>query len=335
MDGQAQSARRFAALLIALALAFAFVARQYLDRYAIPIPAAVAVYLSFLSLLVLALAPGAEAVRSVIPALFPGRKKFLFILIFLFPYFVYAAGARQFRWLPLLRLVAIAAPAPLLYLTFPVRKPPLFSWQDALLGTWMLAVVLFHRLQGVFTVAVNLHSINLDFMARLFLIAVASWTWTFIRPVHGLGYDFVLSKRVLTAAALNFALFALIAIPTGQAVHFISWNPHWRGPGQFSLDYLEIFLFIALLEELFFRGFLQNLLSRTFRRPWTGQLLASALFGLSHVFHAPAPNWRYVALASIAGWFYGSAYRSSGSILASSLTHALVDTAWRTFFSKI
>lgn len=335
MDGQPRSWRRFAALLIALAFVFAFVARQYLNRYAIPLPAAVAIYLCFLVQLTLVIAPGIEAARPVISAFFRGRRQFLVIAIFLLPYLIYAAGTHDFRWPALVRLLAIAAPPPLLYLTFPVRKPSIFRWQDALLGTWMLAAVLFHGLQGVFAVPINLHSINLDFMTRLFLIALASWTWTFIRPVPGLGYEFVVSKQVLTAAALNFALFALIAIPLGEAMHFISWNPHWRGPGEFALDYLEIFLFIALLEELFFRGFLQNLLSRTLRRPWTGQLLASCLFGLSHIFHAPVPNWRYVALASIAGWFYGSAYRSSGSIVASSLTHALVDTAWRTFFPKI
>ena len=48
---------------------------------------------------------------------------------------------------------------------------------------------------------------------------------------------------------------------------------------------------------------------------------------------SPFPNWRYVALASVAGWFYGSAYRNSGSLMASSLVHATVDTVWRTWLS--
>jgi membrane protease YdiL (CAAX protease family) len=63
-----------------------------------------------------------------------------------------------------------------------------------------------------------------------------------------------------------------------------------------------------------------------------GQLLASMAFGFSHVLLAPAPNWRYVLLACIAGWSYGAAFRWSGSLMAPSLTHALVDTAWRTWF---
>jgi membrane protease YdiL (CAAX protease family) len=53
---------------------------------------------------------------------------------------------------------------------------------------------------------------------------------------------------------------------------------------------------------------------------------------MSHVLLAPAPNWRYVALATLAGWFYGNAFRSGGTLMAPALAHALVDTAWRTWF---
>jgi len=99
------------------------------------------------------------------------------------------------------------------------------------------------------------------------------------------------------------------------------------------LSYLEIFLFVALLEELFFRGFLQTLLTGSLRSEWKAQSIASCLFGLFHILHAPFPNWRYVALASVAGWFYGSAFRQGGNLMASSLMHAMVDTVWRTWLS--
>jgi membrane protease YdiL (CAAX protease family) len=174
---------------------------------------------------------------------------------------------------------------------------------------------------------------NLDFMSRLFLISVASWCWTFVRVVPDLGYCFRSSREVVKQSAINFGLFAIIALPSSLAMHFTRWNPRWPGALSFFLDYLQIFLFIALLEELFFRGFLQNLLSKTMRSWVAGQALVSVLFGLFHILHAPFPNWRYVALASVAGWFYGSAYRVSGSLMASSLVHAAVDTVWRTWLS--
>jgi membrane protease YdiL (CAAX protease family) len=65
-----------------------------------------------------------------------------------------------------------------------------------------------------------------------------------------------------------------------------------------------------------------------------GQLIASLIFGLFHILHAPVPNWRYVILASIAGWFYGAAYRSGGTLFSSILVHATVDTVWRAFLTR-
>ncbi len=142
------------------------------------------------------------------------------------------------------------------------------------------------------------------------------------------------SAATLGAAARSFAWFALVAIPASLAMRFAAWNPRWRGLGEFVTNYVEILVFIAWLEELLFRGFLQSLLSRALRSDLRGRVIASAAFGMSHVLLAPAPNWRYVMLATVAGWFYGGAFLRSRNLVAPSLTHALVDTVWRTWFTK-
>ena len=88
-------------------------------------------------------------------------------------------------------------------------------------------------------------------------------------------------------------------------------------------------------EEFLFRGILQNFLTRSLpgeRRELYGLLIASLIFGAAHLHHAPVPNWRYAVLASLAGVFYGNAYRALGRLSASALTHALVDTAWHFWF---
>ena len=146
--------------------------------------------------------------------------------------------------------------------------------------------------------------------------------------------SFTVAAQLLKAAGGNFLWFALLALPAGLALRFIAWNPRWRGWPQLGLDFLQIFLFIALLEELFFRGFLQTLLAKTLRSEYGAQALVACLFGLFHILHAPFPNWRYVALATVAGWFYGSAFRQGGGVMAAALTHAAVDTVWRTFFTR-
>ena len=88
------------------------------------------------------------------------------------------------------------------------------------------------------------------------------------------------------------------------------------------------FFFIAVPEELFFRGWLQNLLEHRIGRN-RALFLTAALFGLAH-FNKRAIyfNWRYVLLAAIAGIFYGRAWRNQHRVGASAVTHATVDSIW-------
>jgi membrane protease YdiL (CAAX protease family) len=257
------------------------------------------------------------------------QQRSILILSWCLPYLVYAVGTRDFRGVALLRIFIVSAFLPLLYSLFPVSNLDRFAWQDFLVAVWLIAVLLSHQLAGIWN-----SPANLDFMGRLLLIAVSSGTWVFIRQVPRLGYEFSISSKIVRAAASNFFLFAVIAIPSSLALHFTEWHPLHVTVLSFCLDYLEIFLFIALLEELFFRDFLQTLISQSLRSERGGQLLIACLFGLFHILHAPFPNWRYVLLATVAGWFYGSAFLQGGNFMASALTHALVDTMWRTFFSK-
>jgi membrane protease YdiL (CAAX protease family) len=318
------------ALAGALAGLFAGVAPFYVRRYGLPLPSAAGIYGCFVLLLVMVVIPGMRGSRQWIAAHLIGRRlPAILIFVWCAPYLLYAAGAHDFRWTALARLCIVSTFLPLLYSFFPVSTLNRFSWQDLLVALWLIAVLLTHQLRGIWN-----SPANLDFMGRLFLIGVSSWNWIFVRKVPDLGYQFSLSTKIVRAAALNFAWFAAIAIPAGFALHFIEWHPRRVSLLSFCLDYLEILLFIALLEELFFRGFLQTLVSRSLHSSRGGQLLISCLFGLFHILHAPFPNWRYVVLATVAGWFYGSAFLQGRSLLASSLAHAMVDTVWRTFFSK-
>jgi hypothetical protein len=313
---------------IFLAVVFAFVAVPYVPRYGLTIRVAAGIYGCFVLLLLLALAPGLAGSREWIRTRMPRLHWFL-PLLWCLPYLIYAAGIGDFRWLALARLLVVGAGLPLLYRLWPVRDVERFTWQDLLAALWLIAALLGHQLAGIWTVPRNL-----DFLGRLFLICISSWSWVFLRPVPRLGYEFSISLKGLVIAGWNFALFAWIALPTSLALHFTQWNPLNTGVIAFGVSFLEIFLFIALLEELFFRGFLQTLVSRSIGSAWVGQVVISCLFGLFHILHAPFPNWRYVLLASVAGWFYGTAFVKSGGLLASALTHAMVDTTWRTFFSK-
>jgi hypothetical protein len=91
-------------------------------------------------------------------------------------------------------------------------------------------------------------------------------------------------------------------------------------------------VFVAVLEELFFRAWVQNLLERRVGQR-AALLIASVLFGLSHFNKRSAHfNWRYVLLATIAGIFYGRAWREQRRVPASAITHTFVDWLWYLWF---
>ncbi len=322
----------FAIACALLATIFAAVAIPYARRYSLPTQAAAGIYTCFLLLLCLALLPGTQWGQALLIAKVSSIRSHWrtlpAFLLFCIPYLLYATAARDFHLSALLHIAVVALVPPSLYLAFPPRRPERFSFTDAAVGCFLIAVVLGRWLGRIWNVP-----IHLDFMSRLLLIAVCATTWTALRPVPHLNYRLQLHRKVLSAAALNFLYFACLAIPAGLLLKFIAWHPRWHGFPSFALDYLEIFLFIALLEELFFRGFLQSLLAGSFASPRLAQALATLVFGLFHILHAPIPNWRYVALAAVAGWFYGQAYRDGGTLLASALTHAAVDTVWRTWLT--
>jgi hypothetical protein len=119
-----------------------------------------------------------------------------------------------------------------------------------------------------------------------------------------------------------------VAIGLGLWLGFLHLHLWWPKPASVAAAFVYTFFFIALPEELFFRGWVQNLLERRMGR--TSALLATAvLFGLSH-FNKRALhfNWRYVVLAALAGIFYGRAWRDRRRVGASAIAHACVDTVW-------
>jgi membrane protease YdiL (CAAX protease family) len=102
---------------------------------------------------------------------------------------------------------------------------------------------------------------------------------------------------------------------------------------------LVIFGTIGLSEEIFFRGILQTFLDKNLDNKKASLMLASAIFGMTHVYkhhdgvYFHNLNWAYAGMATVAGLAYGLTYRYTGSIFWAILVHALVDTIWRTMFS--
>jgi membrane protease YdiL (CAAX protease family) len=166
------------------------------------------------------------------------------------------------------------------------------------------------------------------------LLAVSTGLVAFVllRRLEGVGYAIEWVRGSGWIVLSHFLLFAAIAVPLGIGIGFIAYDPSIARLHSLPVAVIGITFFTAWPEEFLFRGILQNLFSRTLKSQWIGLGVASVVFGLSHILHAPFPNWKYVILATIAGVFYGHAWMKTGSLLPGALVHALVDISWHFLF---
>jgi membrane protease YdiL (CAAX protease family) len=169
-------------------------------------------------------------------------------------------------------------------------------------------------------------------LAVLMALATAVAAFVLLRRLDGVGYAVAWGRGFTAQFALHFALFAAIAIPVGIRMGFLVFHPSLARARSSPLTVLGVLFFTAWPEEFLFRGLLQNLLSRALKNPWAGLVVASVIFGFSHIFHAPFPNWKYVLLATVAGLFYGHVWMRTRSLVPGTLVHALVDISWHILF---
>jgi membrane protease YdiL (CAAX protease family) len=258
-----------------------------------------------------------------------GSGYMLGVAVFLV-YLIYVLGTNSFAFA---RVGAVAALVfvPLVLAASAERRPP-GSWQDFLILAGIWVCVKFSpshwlwpypggRLAYVFTV--------------LLCVNVALASFVLLRKVNGIGYSIGWGRHWGFFVVASLLVFSCIATPLGTGMHFIQFSPQWGQWKSLPLLSLAILFFTAWPEEFLFRGLLQNMLARASNSQLTGWWNASILFGLSHITNMGFPNWKYVILASIAGFFYGWTWRKTGSIFASALVHAGVDVLWHFLFQTV
>jgi uncharacterized protein len=169
---------------------------------------------------------------------------------------------------------------------------------------------------------------GLSALGKMLLLDTGIFGFLVVRKLDGVGFDLRLTRKDLLRGVFEYLLYALIAVPLGLWLGFLHFHAEWPSPLKAITAFVFTFLFIAIPEELFFRGWLQNLLERRMGRT-VALLVTAMIFGLAHWNkRAVHFNWRYVLMAAIAGTFYGRAWRAQRRVGASALTHSLVDTTW-------
>lgn len=173
---------------------------------------------------------------------------------------------------------------------------------------------------------------RLALLGKLTLLDAGLYAFLAIRCLRQVGYDLRFRRRDWATGLREFLFYMPIAIPLGLALGFLHWHGRVEHPWLIVPIWIVSFVGVALPEEIFFRGWMQNLLERRLGRT-AGLVITAIVFGLSH-FNKRTTffNWRYVLLAAIAGIFYGRAWRRDHRIAAAAITHATVDTLWGALF---
>ena len=163
---------------------------------------------------------------------------------------------------------------------------------------------------------------------KMLLLDAGIYGFLAVRRLEGVGFDLRLRLADLRIGLRELGFYAPMAVALGLGLGFLHFHAYVPTISRVVLGWVFTFFFIAVPEELFFRGWMQNLLERRIGRHWA-LLTTAVLFGLSHFNKRAAHfNWRYVVLAALAGIFYGRAWRQERRVGASAITHASVDTLW-------
>ncbi|HWR51208.1 MAG TPA: CPBP family intramembrane glutamic endopeptidase [Bryobacteraceae bacterium] len=262
------------------------------------------------------------------------------------------------RWIdrhlaPLPLWMAASALAPYLIVTLPLGA---FDWQRfaalaglaAVLSLWYTVLPRRRELDLLF-IAIVAAGLLLPVFAWIYprphpklpmaVLGQSMWTRLAMLAVVGVaripvkGFGFIPTRAEWIAGTRNFLLF----LPVGALIvwwtNFARFRPHpadWRLPFLAVVTFAGMLWIVALREEFFFRGLLQEWTTRWLKSEWLALILVSVLFGLAHLPFRDFPNWPMVALAAAAGVFYGRAYMEAKSVRAAMIAHALVNTVWRT-----
>lgn len=212
---------------------------------------------------------------------------------------VFALPAGEFRWSMLAGMSAVVLSVTLLLDQEAMRSLRCASsdpgWRD-----WLVLAIL--------GISVDLRFFDrawpvagLSGMPKLLFVDAGLYGYLVVRPIRGIGFGFRVRLSDVLTGLREFLYFAPISIALGFALGFLHLHKTFSSFAAFAAGWVFTVFFVALPEELFFRGLMLNMIER---RLGTKRALAitSVLFGLAHFNKRAAYfNWRYVILAAIAG----------------------------------
>jgi len=168
---------------------------------------------------------------------------------------------------------------------------------------------------------------GLSGLEKLLFVDVVLYEYLVVRTHIDVGFDLRARASDLLIGLREFLFYAPVALALGFALGFLHLHRIAGSAAWLGASWLFTLFFVALPEEIFFRGILLNLLEKKIGTR-AALFVSAALFGLAHFNKRAVFNWRYVILAAIAGVFYGRSYLANRRVLSAGITHATVDAVW-------
>ncbi len=267
----------------------------------------------------------------LLPAFGAGRLRNPWILAAtcVAPYLVYSVPTGEFRIAGFALLAAIAVAVSCWYALLP-KHPLADAGFLVLVGAVYLSKV-FDRIY--LSPLPELHHRELSTLGHLMLIRTAAIAIRAIRGGVSVEFRFLPNRGEWIAGFRWGALAVLLCGAALWALGIAELRPQPHGPLVAVAEFLGILWVVALSEEFFFRGLLQQWLEGWTASGTAALATASFIFGCAHLgFHGVFPNWRFAIVAAVFGLCCGLAWRETRSIQTSMVTHALAATLYRVFF---
>lgn len=292
----------------------------------------VAVVPAFLVELALYLVPGFPVVRKRFDAL--GSKAFraaLLVASALLPYLMVSLRLASFHLIAFAELLALVFVAAFWYV-----------W----LGRGMIADFLFLAFMAVAYLSRPFEHIYgqpaphvaLGILGQLMWIRLGLMAVLSLRSLDDARFGFLPAPEEWRIGVQNFFFFLPIGAVLAYLVRLGRFHPQalpwWKFAAIAVLTFCGLLWVVSLAEEFFFRAFLQRVIARGAHSDTIGLLAGAVLFGLAHLPFRKFPNWRLATVAGALGIFCGLSLLRARSVRASMVTHALVATTWRMFFSS-
>jgi membrane protease YdiL (CAAX protease family) len=178
-----------------------------------------------------------------------------------------AAGIFRTQWFALYALLPSGDRALLMQAARPIPNQR-GNWRDFLVLTALGLAVDLRWFEGAWPA-------HLAIFNKILLLDAGIYGFVLIRRLDGTGFALRLRGKDLGIGLREAAFYTPIALALGLALGFLHFTQSLAGIWAIAGAWLFTFFFVAVPEELFFRGWLQNLLEKRMGR--YGALFADCL----------------------------------------------------------